>query len=82
MKCQSKIDVSMNNPFGGVNHILIIGKMYECELTPTIYDPNTYKPVKPSYIVTCEDGKFRKYNTDYFKNITELRDEKLKQLGI
>ena len=38
MKCQSKIDVRMF-PLGGVEHILIKGNMYECELTPTMYDP-------------------------------------------
>ena len=82
MKCQSKIDLSIPKHRGGYEYILIYGNIYECELTPTIYDPNTYKPAKPSYIVTCEDGKFRKYNTDYFKNITELRETKLNELGI
>jgi len=82
MKCQSKIEVSMSNPFGGVNHILIMGKMYECEITPTIYDPNTYNPAKPSYVVTCEDGKFRKYDADHFITLTELRETKLNELGI
>ena len=82
MKCQSKIEVSMSNPLGGVEHILIMGKMYECELTPKIYDPLTFQLDKPSYIVTCEDGKFRKYYAEYFKDIVELREEKLKELGI
>ena len=82
MKCQSKIAVNESIPFGGVNQILIIGNMYECELTPTMYDPNTYQPVKPYYVVRCEDGKFRKYYAEYFKDIVELREEKLKELGI
>jgi hypothetical protein len=82
MKCQSKIDVSMNNPYGGVDQILIMGKMYECELTPKIYDPVTFKPAKPSYVVKCEDGKFRKYDAEHFKDIQEVREEKLKELGI
>ena len=82
MKCQSKIDVSMSNPFGGVDHILIKGKMYECELTPTIYDPNTLQPTEPFYIVRCEDGKFRKYAAEHFRDIVEWREEKLKELGI
>ena len=60
MKCQSKIDVSMSNPLGGVDQILIEGKMYECELTPIMYDPLTFKPLR-AYIVKCEDGKFRKF---------------------
>lgn len=82
MKCQSKIAVSVSNPLGGVDHILKVGSMYECELTPTIYDPNTFEPTKPSYVVACEDGKFRKYYTEYFRDIVEVRAEKLKELGI
>jgi hypothetical protein len=82
MKCQSKIAVSYSNLLGGIEHILIRGNMYECELTPTMYDPNTYQPVEPYYIVRCEDDKFRKYYAEYFIDIVELRDEKLKELGI
>ena len=82
MKCQSKIGVSMTNPSGGVDHILIKGNMYECELTPTLYDPNTLQPTEPFYIVRCEDGKFRKYPAEQFRDIVEIRAEKLKELGI
>lgn len=72
----------MESPFGGVDRILIKGNMYECELTLTTYDPNNFQPAKPSYIVRCEDGKFRKYYTEHFRDIVELREEKLKELGI
>jgi hypothetical protein len=82
MKCQSKIEVSVSNPLGGVDHILIYGKMYECELTPKIYDPITFDIEPSSYIVICEDGKSRKYYIQHFKDIAELREEKLNQLGI
>jgi hypothetical protein len=82
MKCQSKIEVSISNPLGGVDHILIKGKMYECEFAPTIYDPMTFELAKPSYVVTCEDGKSRKYYAEYFKEIVEVRSDKLKELGI
>jgi hypothetical protein len=82
MKCQSKIGVSVSNPLGGVDHILIKGKMYECELTLTTYDPNTFQPAAASYIVTCEDGKFRKYDVEHFRDIVEVRVDKLKELGI
>jgi hypothetical protein len=82
MKCQSKISASMSNPFGGIDHILIMGKMYECELAPTIYNPTTFKPDKPSYVVACEDGKFRKYYVEHFRDIQEVREQKLKELGI
>ena len=81
MKCQSKIAVSVSNPIGGIDHILKVGSIYECELSPTMYDPTTFKPVR-AYIVTCEDGKFRKYYTEYFRDIVEIREEKLKELGI
>jgi len=82
MICQSKIDVSITNPFGGIDNILIMGKMYECELTPTLYDPTTLNPAKPSYVVKCEDGKFRRYNAEHFRDIQEVREGKLKELGI
>ncbi len=72
----------MNNPYGGVDQILIMGKIYECELTPTIYDPMTFEPTPPSYVVKCEDGKFRKYDAEHFKDIQEVREDKLKELGI
>jgi hypothetical protein len=82
MKCQSKISASDSNPFGGVDHILIMGKMYECYLTPIITNPVTLKPNKPSYVVKCEDGNFRKYDAEHFRDIQEIREQKLKELGI
>lgn len=82
MKCQSKINVNIVDGLDHINEILIKGHWYECELTPTIQDPMTFKPTEPYYIVTCEDGKFRKYKTDNFLTLAEVRDEKLQQLGI
>lgn len=82
MKCQSKIGVSVNNRLGEIDHILIKGNWYECELTPTIYDPMTFKPSESFYIVTCEDGKFRKYKADNFLTLAEVRENKLNELGI
>lgn len=79
---KSKIDVSMSNYIGGVDHILIKGKMYECELTPKVYDPTTFELAAPSYIVSCEDGRFRKYSAEYFVDISVVREDKLKELGI
>ena len=82
MKCQSKIEVSISNPINGVTYsILIYGKMYECELA-TDLQSMTFELAKPSYVVTCEDGKSRKYYAEYFIDIVELREEKLKELGI
>ncbi len=82
MKCQSKIDVSISRVSGGVDQILIIGNIYECELTPTIINPVTLKPDNPSYVVKCEDREFRKYYAENFRDIQEVREEKLKELGI
>jgi hypothetical protein len=82
MKCQSKISVSVSNPIGGVDHILKVGSMYECDLAPTIYDAMTFQPSKPSYVVKCEDGMFRRYDAEHFRDIQEVREDKLKELGI
>ena len=82
MKCQSKINVSISRVSGGVDNILIMDNWYECELTPTIYDPITLKPSEPYYIVTCEDGKLRKYKADNFITLAEVRETKLNELGI
>lgn len=78
MRCKSKIDVSMSSHIGGVDHILIKGKIYKCDL----YPKPGMKPSEPYYIVACEDGKFRKYNAEYFVDISEARADKLKELGI
>jgi hypothetical protein len=55
---------------------------YEGDLTPTMYDPNTYLPVSQSYIVRCDDGKLRKFDSEFFITQEELRDKKLNELGI
>ena len=82
MRCQSKIDASLPNTLGGFDQILIKGKMYECDLTPKIYDTMTFHLAASSYIVKCEDGKTRKYYAEHFIDIVEVRAEKLKELGI
>lgn len=82
MRYQSKIEVSISNPLGGVDHILIKGKTYECNLVPKIYDTSNFKPSEPSYLVKCEDGKMRKYHVEHFIDISEVREKKLKELGI
>jgi hypothetical protein len=70
--------------------LLTINKWYEGNLTPllrsalnrTIYDPQTLQPVPPSYIVRCNDGKYRKVYAEYFLTIEDWREKKLKELGI
>ena len=54
MKCQSKIEASVSNPLGGVDHILIMGKMYECELTPKIYNPYLKQKTKKESTVNLD----------------------------
>jgi hypothetical protein len=61
---------------------LTLNNWYEGNLTPTIYDPNTYLPVSPSYIVICNDGKLRKFDSELFITQEELRNKKLAELGI
>jgi hypothetical protein len=81
MKCQSRISISVvGDPKKG-RHLLIKGNVYECDPTPPVYDP-TNPRLKPSYIVKCEDGKFRKYDVEYFIDVQELREQKLEELGI
>jgi hypothetical protein len=70
--------------------LLTINKWYEGYLTPllrsalnrTIYDPQTLQLVPPSYIVRCNDGKYRNFVAEYFLTIEDWREKKLKELGI
>ena len=50
---------------------LIKGNVYEGELTPKLYDPFTFKEVSKSYIVRCDDGKFRKVEAECFIPLRE-----------
>lgn len=61
---------------------LTIGNIYDGELCPVIYDPHTYQPVPPSYIIKCNDGKYRKVDASFFLTLEEMRDNKLDELGI
>jgi hypothetical protein len=81
MKCQSKINVSIARVSGGVDNILIKDNRYECELTPTIYDLVPFDG-DSYYIVTCEDGKFRKYKAEKFLTLAEVRETKLNELDV
>lgn len=38
-----------------------INKMYDVELAPTMYDPDTLLEIEPYYIVRCDDMRFRKF---------------------
>lgn len=58
------------------------GKVYEGDLTPVIYDTYTLKPCDPSYVVICDDKKYRKYDSVFFITLEENRDIKLKKLEV
>lgn len=58
---------------------LTIGNLYHCELTPKVYDPHTLQECEKSYIVKCDDNKFRKVEARYFM---PLRDYNLQNLNI
>jgi hypothetical protein len=58
-------------------------KIYDVQLPLKTYDPNTFKEDRKSYyIVKCDDDAYRKIGIHMFKTIDEIRDEKLKELGI
>lgn len=56
------------------------GKVYEGDFTPTMYDPNTFQPVDPSYIIKCDDGKFRKFGAKHFMTLEEWRETQLDRI--
>ena len=69
--------------------LLTVGKIYECELCPgpDIYDhlysiflAEKFQPSPPTYLVKCDDGKFRKINVVHFITLEELREQKLNKI--
>lgn len=60
--------------------VLTIGKCYEADLVPTIYDPQTLQPAPPSYVVKCNDNKWRKINAEYFYTQEEWRDKQINKI--
>lgn len=59
---------------------LTSGKIYDGELTPVSYDPQTLQPAPPSYVVICDDGKMRKVDASFFITLEQLREEKLNKI--
>ena len=57
-----------------------IGKMYDGDFTPTVYDPQTLKPSEPSYIIKCDDGKYRKFMTEHFITLEEWREKQIDKI--
>ena len=68
-------------------YFITSGQIYDVEEGPTIYDSD-FKPHK-SFIMKCDDDKYRKVN-DYsvglninqFRDLQEVREKKLNELGI
>ena len=75
------------------DYFITKGNIYVVEETPWLYEPvefNRYKDM----IIICDDGKSRKFQGKdnvydhkevkhiHFKDVRELREEKLNQLGI
>ena len=56
------------------------GKIYDGDFTPTVYDPQTLQPSKPSYIIKCDDGKYRKFMTEHFLTLEEWRNQQIDKL--
>jgi hypothetical protein len=50
--------------------------IYKGEYSPKMYDPHTFQPVI-NIIITCEDGKSRKFDTDNFYSLEEWREIQL-----
>ena len=60
--------------------VLPVNNWYEGELTPTMYDPQTFQPAPAHYIVKCSDGKFRKAGAEYFLTEQEWRERQLNKI--
>lgn len=74
-------DVELVIPMGlRPDTYLTKGKVYQGDLTPTMYDPNTLHPVDPSYVVKCDDGKLRKFEAKHFMVIEEWREKQLDKI--
>jgi hypothetical protein len=82
MYFKAKRNVNMTNHItGGSWHPVILtlikkNNIYKGEYSPKMYDPNTFQPVI-NLIITCEDGKSRKFNPDDFYSLEEWREIQL-----
>lgn len=68
------------SPVDEMAYYVTPGKFYEGNLTPKIYDPVTHEPVAPSYIIKCDDGKFRKVDTKHFMTLEEFREQQINKV--
>lgn len=54
-------------------------KIYDCEYTPKMYDPQSFH-VYIGLIVRCDDDKYRKFETYDFISVDEMRDQKISKI--
>lgn len=59
--------------------VLSSNKIYECEYTPKVYDPQSFN-VYIDLIVKCDDGKYRKFKTFDFISVDEWRNKKISEI--
>lgn len=80
MYFKAKRNVTMTNHItGGSWHLIKKDNIYKGEYSPKMYDPNTFQTVI-NLIITCEDGKSRKFNPDDFYSLEEWREIQLSSI--
>ena len=80
MYFKAKRNVNMTNHItGGRWHLIKEGNIYKGEYSAKMYDPNTFQTVI-NLIITCEDGKSRKFNPDDFYSLEEWREIQLSSI--
>ena len=62
------------------SELLTLGETYDGDLTPTMYDPQTLQPSTPSYVVKCNDDKWRKVGGEYFITLEDWREQQLNKI--
>ena len=62
------------------SELLTLGEIYEGDLCPTMYDPQTLQPAPPSYVVKCNDDKWRKVGGEYFITLEEWREQQINKI--
>ena len=59
-----------------------IGKLYSLSLNKEYVAELVGRKIGDWYKIKCDDGHIREFSTNYFITIEEMRDKKLKDLGL
>jgi hypothetical protein len=59
-----------------------IGKLYSLSLNKEYVAELVGRKTGDWYKIKCDDGHIREFSTNYFITIEEMRDKKLKDLGL